>query len=167
MTYDNNFSMALFAAKTKRSDKSPDYTGVGEVDRVEYWTSAWVKENSNTGKKYLSVSFTLKDGMPSITGVKEFWATLQRVDSKETERHPDFKGEAFVEGEQYELAGWERTIKRGKNAGGQMISVKLTAENRMFIPRSSIDDITAAPIESFDDFSDDIPFMRKNGWEGG
>jgi len=58
--YDNNNSGVLFKNDKEGNPKRPDYKGHGEIQGVEYWLSAWVKESQN-GKKYMSLSFTLKD----------------------------------------------------------------------------------------------------------
>jgi len=59
--YDNNNRGALFKNNKREHDKQPEYTGTVEVNHVEYYLSAWVKESSNTGQKFFSLSFTPKD----------------------------------------------------------------------------------------------------------
>lgn len=60
MEYDNNNSGALFKNNKRTHDKQPEYTGSVEVNNVEYWLSAWVKESKN-GQKFFSLAFTPKD----------------------------------------------------------------------------------------------------------
>ena len=52
-------SGSLFKNDKKKTDKHPDYTGSGEVDGVEYWFSAWIKEGKKG--KFMSLSFQPKD----------------------------------------------------------------------------------------------------------
>lgn len=46
---------ALFKAREKWSEKSPDYRGQITVDGVTYQLAGWVKETRD-GKKYLSLA---------------------------------------------------------------------------------------------------------------
>ena len=57
--YDNNMRGVLFKNDRKDSDRHPDYKGNAEVDGVQYWLSAWIKEGK-TGQKFMSLSFTPK-----------------------------------------------------------------------------------------------------------
>lgn len=45
--------------KDKQSEKHADYKGEAEVDGVQYWLSAWVKEGKNG--KFFSIAFKPKD----------------------------------------------------------------------------------------------------------
>ena len=60
MEYDNNNRGALFKNNKRVKDSQPEYTGSVEVNNVEYYLSAWVKE-SKQGQKFFSLSFTPKD----------------------------------------------------------------------------------------------------------
>ena len=42
--YDNTNRFALFRNDRRENDKHPEYTGTLNVDGVEYWISAWIKE---------------------------------------------------------------------------------------------------------------------------
>lgn len=53
--YDNSNSGALFRNNDKQSEKHPDYKGSINVNGVEFWLSAWLKE-SKKGTKYMSLS---------------------------------------------------------------------------------------------------------------
>ena len=69
--YDNNNRGALFKNNKRTNDKQPEYNGSVEVNNVEYYISAWVKESKN-GQKFFSLSFTPKDQQqasvtPSVT----------------------------------------------------------------------------------------------------
>lgn len=65
--FDNNNSGVLFknTDKKDKDDKKPDYRGNAEVDGVQYWVSAWIKEGKKggnmAGQKFLSMSFQVKD----------------------------------------------------------------------------------------------------------
>lgn len=58
--YDNTNSGALFQNNNRQSDRSPDYRGTLNVDGMDFWVSAWVKE-SRRGEEYISLSITPKE----------------------------------------------------------------------------------------------------------
>lgn len=60
MAYDNTNTGALFKAKEQPTEKHPGYTGTINAGGVEYWLSAWVKEDKN-GNKYFSLSLKPKE----------------------------------------------------------------------------------------------------------
>lgn len=56
-------SGALFKAdpaKKAENPKRPDYEGSAEIDGVQYWISAWLKEGK-AGMKFMSLSFKPKE----------------------------------------------------------------------------------------------------------
>lgn len=57
--YDNNLRGVLFKNDRKESANHPDYKGNAEVEGVEYWLSAWIKEGAKG--KFMSLSFTAKE----------------------------------------------------------------------------------------------------------
>lgn len=57
--YDNTNSGALFAAKERKTDNHPTHTGSINVNGVDFWLSAWVKEKGDM--KYFSLSVKEKD----------------------------------------------------------------------------------------------------------
>jgi len=63
--YDNNNTGALFVNDKKEDAKHPDYKGNAEVGGVEYWLSGWKKTGKQSGKTFLSLSFTPKDPQPA------------------------------------------------------------------------------------------------------
>lgn len=61
MAYDNDMKGTLGKNKRKEKDSHPDHTGSCEIDGVQYWISAWIKENGSTGEKFFSLAFKPKE----------------------------------------------------------------------------------------------------------
>lgn len=59
MTYDNNMSGVLFRNKKKEHEKQPDHQGQCEINGVEMWISAWIKDGPKG--KFFSLRFKPKD----------------------------------------------------------------------------------------------------------
>jgi hypothetical protein len=57
--YDNEKRGVLFKNDHKESEKHPDYKGSCEIEGVEYWVAAWVKEGRKG--KFMSMSFEVKE----------------------------------------------------------------------------------------------------------
>jgi hypothetical protein len=57
--YDNTNRGVLFRNDRKENDKHPDYTGNINVNGVEHWLSAWIKEGKNG--KFMSLSSRPKE----------------------------------------------------------------------------------------------------------
>lgn len=57
--YDNTNRGVLFKNDRKESANHPDYKGQIDVDGVEFWLSAWIKEGKNG--KFMSLSIKPKD----------------------------------------------------------------------------------------------------------
>ncbi len=55
--FDNTNSGVLFKNDKPKSDKSPGYTGTININGVDHWLSAWVKE----GKKGKFFSLSIGD----------------------------------------------------------------------------------------------------------
>lgn len=70
MDYDNNLSGALFRNDKQGNDTWPDYRGSAEVDRVQYWVSAWIKTSKKDGSKFMSLRFEPKKAAEVKGGVK-------------------------------------------------------------------------------------------------
>lgn len=65
--YDDNNKGAVYINDRKEQPNHPDRKGKALIDGVEYWVSGWIKEvknGANAGQKFLSLSFTRKDGQP-------------------------------------------------------------------------------------------------------
>lgn len=62
--YDETNSGALFKARERKHEKSPDLTGKINVGGVEYWLSGWTKRNENNSLKVISLKVQAKDEKP-------------------------------------------------------------------------------------------------------
>ena len=63
MQYDNNNSGALFKNNKEGNESRPDYRGSAEVEHVQFWVSAWIKEGKKDGKKFMSLRFEAKNNL--------------------------------------------------------------------------------------------------------
>ena len=59
-----NNSGTLGRNKNKIQQNHPDHRGSCIIDGVEYWVSAWIKQNNSTQEKFFSLAFTKKDAPP-------------------------------------------------------------------------------------------------------
>lgn len=57
--YDNNLSGVLFKNDKEGNDKRPDYKGSAEIEGVQYWVSAWVRDGAKG--KFMSMKYERKD----------------------------------------------------------------------------------------------------------
>ena len=65
MPYEmKELSGSLFKNQKKEKDTHPNATGSCLIDGVEYWISAWVKEDKN-GNKWQSLAFKRKEEKPA------------------------------------------------------------------------------------------------------
>lgn len=70
--YDNTNRGALFKNNRKAADTHADYTGTLNINGVDHWISAWVKDGKQG--KFFSLSIKPKDGTtarPEQTVVKQ------------------------------------------------------------------------------------------------
>lgn len=63
--YDNTNRGVLFKNDRKESDKHPDYKGNVNVDGVEFWLSAWIKDGAKG--KFMSLSIQPKETQQPAT----------------------------------------------------------------------------------------------------
>jgi len=56
MEYDNTNRGSLFKNDRKEQDSHSDYNGTINIEGVEYYINAWVKESKKDGKKFFSLS---------------------------------------------------------------------------------------------------------------
>jgi hypothetical protein len=59
MSYDNTNSGMLARNDKKETEKHPDFKGSINVDGVDYWLSAWVREGKEGGKMEAGSSSSL------------------------------------------------------------------------------------------------------------
>lgn len=60
MEYDNEMRGALFAAKERKSEKSPPYTGHVTINGKKWRLAAWV-EDAKAGYQYFSIKISDPD----------------------------------------------------------------------------------------------------------
>lgn len=69
MSYDNTNTGMLARNENPTSDKAPEFKGSVNVEGVEYWISAWVREGKEggklAGKKYFSMKLEPKEAKPA------------------------------------------------------------------------------------------------------
>jgi hypothetical protein len=61
--YDNTNRGVLFKNDRKESEKHPDYKGNINVNGVEFWLSAWIKDGAKG--KFMSLSIQPKEAQQS------------------------------------------------------------------------------------------------------
>lgn len=76
----------------------------------------------------------------------EMQGTLFRNDKKETDKHPDYKGSAQINGEEFWLSAWINTSKDGK----KYMKLKFDPKQAQEAPANTVV-IT-------DEMDDDLPF---------
>lgn len=59
-----DMSGALFRNEEKTEETHSDYKGSAKINDVEYWVNGWINTAKRTGKKYMSIRFTLKETTP-------------------------------------------------------------------------------------------------------
>ncbi len=67
--YDNTNRFSLFKNDRKEKDSHPDYNGTINVEGVEYYLNAWLKDGKKG--KFFSGSIKRKDAKPDTDRVKE------------------------------------------------------------------------------------------------
>lgn len=69
MSFDRTNTGTLGRNKRKEKDTHPEYTGQINIEGVDYWLSAWVK-NGN-GEKFFSLSVKPKDQQAKPQGKQQ------------------------------------------------------------------------------------------------
>ncbi len=81
MAYEmKDFSGSLFKNTKREKDTHPNATGSAMIDGVDYWVSAWTKQDKN-GNPWQSLSFKRKDEAPQGRGAQP--ATKQSDDDSD------------------------------------------------------------------------------------
>jgi hypothetical protein len=75
--YDNTNTGALFKNNRRTSPTQPEWNGSSNIEGVEYWINAWVKESKKDGSKFFSVSYRRKDA-PAATASARTQAAAPR-----------------------------------------------------------------------------------------
>jgi hypothetical protein len=57
--YDNNLTGVLFKHDKQGNEKRPDYKGSAEIEGVQYWVSAWIRDTAKG--KCLSMKYERKE----------------------------------------------------------------------------------------------------------
>lgn len=60
--YDNNLTGVLFKNDKDGNEKRPDYKGSAEIEGVQYWVSAWIRDTAKG--KCLSMKYERKEQQP-------------------------------------------------------------------------------------------------------
>lgn len=69
MSYDNEKSGVLFKNDKDGNEKRPDYKGSIQIEGVEYWLSAWIKDGKRG--KFLSLKAEAKEVEKKMAAIKE------------------------------------------------------------------------------------------------
>lgn len=64
MSYDNTNKGILGKNTRRETDSHPEYNGSINIEGVEYWLSAWVKDRKDGTGKFFSLSVKVKEGRP-------------------------------------------------------------------------------------------------------
>jgi hypothetical protein len=68
MAYElKDLSGSLFKNTRREKDSQPNATGSATIDGVEYWVSAWTKQDKN-GNPWQSLAFKRKEEAPQGSG---------------------------------------------------------------------------------------------------
>jgi len=79
---------------------------------------------------------------------------IRKNEKKETDKHPDYRGEIDIEGQKYWLSGW---LNEHENMGGKYFQLSATKKEFKEAKEAAQEPKTSVP----EDMEDEIPFMRK------
>lgn len=79
---------------------------------------------------------------------------ISRNERKETDKHPDIKGQCEIDGVQYWIDGWSKTRN---SDGGKFYSLKFKPKQQAAAPAKAAPAKAAPPADPWDDGSD-LPF---------
>lgn len=72
MAYDNKNTGILGKNERREKDTHPPYNGSADIDGVEYWISAWIKQRKDDPeRKFFSLSFKRKDKQSSPSSTQD------------------------------------------------------------------------------------------------
>ena len=57
--YDSNLTGVLFKNDKDGNEKRPDYKGSAEIEGVQYWVSAWIRDGAKG--KFMSMKYEAKE----------------------------------------------------------------------------------------------------------
>ena len=63
--YDSNLTGVLFKNDKDGNEKRPDYKGSAEIEGVQYWVSAWIREGAKG--KFMSMKYEAKEKQSAPT----------------------------------------------------------------------------------------------------
>ena len=66
--YDNTNRGALYKNDRKEQETHADYNGKINIEGVEYWLNAWIKESKEDGRKFFSLSVKPKQQQNASQG---------------------------------------------------------------------------------------------------
>lgn len=82
---------------------------------------------------------------------------LFKNDKQTNDRQPNLKGFLDVDGVEYWVSGWTKTVQNGPRQGEKMISFSIERKEQQGPPPVQQGGADQTP-EPIDDFDDDIPF---------
>jgi hypothetical protein len=86
---------------------------------------------------------------------------IWKNEKKETEKHPDFKGDLNIDGVIYNVSAWKRKPDANPKAPLLSFSVskrEMPQEVKQAVMHSNHGRPAPQPAPAYDDFNDDIPF---------
>jgi hypothetical protein len=91
MAYDKTNTGILSKNDRKEKDSHPDHKGQLNVNGVEYWLSAWIKERNDGSGKFFSLSVTPKEAQTQRQPPPARSAPPQRPAPRQSAPRDDFE----------------------------------------------------------------------------